>query len=346
MKINDSTVFQISVRPGKGITGLFSGIRVGDRISARVLRREGNTALLEFRGRSFTADFLSGLPGGESVDLILSEKTPDRIAFTLPGKHVSDEFVKLLNILSVFSDRGQGEMSIHGLIKYLGEGRIDLFNLNLFLAGVKKEAKEGKSATEMFNSLLAKGVSLGTLTDLSLIFAGRGGELVLAAYYFMLRNSNQGGKRLSEEMAEEIADNILDSVSGDDEFFADILKYFTESDGDSLYGEIPLPDGDRFSRMEYIFKDNSCFFDMEFSSLGKVSANVRSDKSGTYIGIFHENDDIIAFMKGKMEILLENLELTGVKKPVIKFYNSKKMIDKLDVCRTDFYIKREFDVKI
>ena len=70
------------------------------------------TALLEFRGRSFTADFLSGLPRGETVELILREKTPDRIAFALTGRHASDDIIKLLGTLSVVSEQGLADTPI------------------------------------------------------------------------------------------------------------------------------------------------------------------------------------------------------------------------------------------
>ena len=74
--------------------------------------------------------------------------------------------------------------------------------------------------------------------------------------------------------------------------------------------------------------------------------SVRNDQNYTFVSIFSDNEDIISFLMERRDILKRNLELVNVKKPVIAYYNSKKMIDKLDIWRTDFYIKRDFDVKV
>ena len=347
MKITDQHLQSISVKQGRGTTDLFSDLRPGDRITAKIIQRGSSTALLEFRGRRLTADFTAGVPQGGSVELILSEKSAERIAFTIAGKSVSDEFIKLLLSVSVLPESASDNIALHNLIKFLGNGRIDLFTLNLFLAGIKREGREGKSQAELFNYLLKKGISYSTLADLSMIFAGKGGASVLAAYYMFAESGAGNLRRLREENLDDRLDDICRSLIDEDEAFTDILSMLIEDDNpDRGHGELALPEGEGFSRLRYIRHEGAFFFDMDFSAIGRVSALIKGDKNGTFITIFSGNDEIIDFFRERGDILKRNLELMNVKKPLIMLHNAKKMIDKLDVRSTDFYIKREFDVKV
>lgn len=347
MKISDLHLQSITVKHGKVSQDLFSDLRPGDKITAKITGREGNTALLEFRGRSISADFIAGVPQGSTVDLILSEKTPDRIAFTIAGKAPSDEFVKLLLSMSLLSRSGLEDIPVHNLMKFLGNGKIDLFTLNLFLAGIKKDSKEGKSATGIFNSLLKRGIPFGILEDLSYILAGRGGAALVSAYYSAAGASTRDHRRPRLDNIEEKIDDICKALGEDGDSFTAIIDLIACGyDGERVYGEIPFPDGESFSRLRYLFHGGAYLFDMEFSSLGRITSSIRNDQNYTFVSIFSDNEDIISFLMERRDILKRNLELVNVKKPVIAYYNSKKMIDKLDIWRTDFYIKREFDVKV
>jgi hypothetical protein len=347
MKITDLHLQSISVKQGRETSALFNDLRPGDRITAQIIKSEGTSALLEFRGRRITADFIAGVPAGSSVELILSEKTPDRIAFTIAGKSVSDEFIKLLLSMTILPKSGFDELSLHNLMKFLGNGKVDLYSLNLFLTGIRREGKEGKSQAELFNSLLKKGISFNTLADLSQIFAGRGGASILAAYYMFADSGMKKMRSLREENLDGKIDDICRNLTDDEDAFTDILNFLIDSDSsESGFGDIALPEGDAFSRLRYIKQEGGFFFDMEFSALGRVSASVKGDKIGTFISIFSDNDDVIDFFRDRVDILKKNLELLDVKKPLIMLHNSKKMIDKLDIWRTDFYIKRDFDVKV
>ncbi len=347
MKINDQHLQAISVKHGGGNSALFSDLRPGDRITAKIIQSGGNTALLEFRGKKITADFTAGVPSGGSVELILSEKTPERIALTIAGKPVSDEFIKLLLSVSVLPESGFDDISPHNLMKFLGSGKVDLFTLNLFLAGIKRDGREGKTQAELFNYLLKKGISYNTLADLSMIFAGKGGAAALVAYYMFAESGGKILRRMREDNIEEKIDDICRNLPEDDGIFADILSFLIEDDRpDGVYGDIAVPDGEGFSKLRYIRHEGAYFFDMEFSAVGRVYASVKGDKNGTFISVFAENDDLIDFFREREDILKRNLELMNVKKPFIMIHNAKKMIDKLDIWRTDFYIKREFDVKV
>jgi len=347
MKITDPHLQSISVRHGRETSVLFSDLHPGDRITAKIIKSEGNSALLEFRGRSITADFISGVPAGSSVELILSEKTPERIAFSIAGKPLSDEFMKLLLSISILPKSVIDELPLYNLMKFLGQGKVDLFTLNLFLAGIKKEGREGKSQTELFNFLLKKGISFNTLSDLSQIFAGRGGAAILAAYYMFAEGGANDLRLLRDANIDKRIDDICRNISEKEGALADILDFLIGGERlEGGYGEIAVPDGDAFSRLRYIRHEGAFFFEMEFSAIGKVSASVKGDKKGTFISIFFDNDDIIDFFRDREDILKNNLELMNVKKPLIMLHNAKKVIDKFGVWRTDFYIKREFDVKV
>lgn len=347
MKITDQLVQSITIKHGRGISDIFSDLRPGDKITAKIVSQSGNSALLEFRGSKITADFLAGVPSGGSVELVLREKTPERIAFIIAGKPVSDEFMKLLLSISLLPKSGFDDLSLHNFMKFLGNGKIDLLNLNLFLTGIKKEEKDGKSQAELFNFLLKKGISYNTLADLSMIFAGKGGTAALAAYYMFAESGVKNLRRFREGNLEDVIDGICRNLADDEGAFTDILSFLIEDDSPGRgYGDIAVPEGEGFSRLRYIRHEGAFFFDMEFSAIGRVSALIKGDKSGTFISIFSDNDDIVDFFIDRGDILKSNLEMMNVKKPFIMVHNSKKMIDKLDVCRTDFYIKREFDVKV
>ncbi len=347
MKISDLNLQSITLRHGKVLQDLFSDLRPGDKVTAKITGREGNTALLEFRGRSISADFISGVPPGSTVDLILSEKTPDRIAFTIAGKAASDEFIKLLLSMTVLSKTGLEDFPVHNLMKFLGSGKIGLFTLNLFLAGVKKDSKEGKSVTEIFNSLLKNGVPFSVLEDLSYILAGRGGAALISAYYSAAGAAMREFRRPKPDNIEGKIDDICSALGEDGESFAAIIDLLAGGNlSETVNGELPFPDGESFSRLRYLYHGGVYLFDMEFSLLGRITVSVKNDQNYTFVSIFSDNEDMIAYLQNSRDILNRNLELMNVKKPVIEYYNSKKMIDKLDIWRTDFYIKREFDVKV
>ncbi len=347
MKIINQQLLSITLKQGKDTASLFNDLRIGERISAKIIKSDGRSAEIEFRGKRIIADFMAGVPSNSSVDLILSERTPERIAFSIAGRPATDEFIKLILSLSVISESGVKEQQLYNLVKFLGNGRIDLLNLNLFLAGITKDRKGGKSSTDIFNSLIKKGVPYNILVDLSFLIAGRAGEVFLAAYYSIMKRDKKGEQDWTEDNIDDKVDSICRSFAEDDEALAELLTLISgEQKQERGYGEIPLPDGDGFSKLVYIVNENAFFFDINFSALGKISASIKSEKYGTIVNIFSDNNDIIAFLKDRIEILKRNLEMVNVKKPVITYYNSRKMIDKLDFLRTDFYIKRDFDVKI
>jgi len=347
MKITDQHLQIISLKQGKSTSALFEDLRPGDRITARIISSDGRSALLEFRGRRITADFLAGVPQGGNVELVLSEKTTDRIAFTIAGKPVSDEFMKLLLSLSILPKTAFDDISMHNLMKFLGNGKVDLYTLNLFLAGIKKDDREEKSRAEILNFMLKKGVSYGTLADLFPSSLQGGGASVLAAYYLFAEGGARNLRRFKDENIQERVDEICGKLSEDEETFSYVLNSLMEDDiQERVYGDIALPEGEAFSTLRYLKHEGAFFFDMEFSAIGKVSASVKGDKNGIYISIFSDNDDIIDFFRERVDILKRNLELMNIKKPLIMLHNAKKMIDKLEVWRTDFYIKREFDVKV
>ena len=173
------------------------------------------------------------------------------------------------------------------------------------------------------------------------------GEILYTLYYSLIKPEK---RRFSLQKNEEIEDRVettLGELSSDRDLYKEIVGVlFADTVEEKIYGEIPFPDGKSFSELKYISQDGSYFLEIELSALGKISAVIKSWDSGTFINIFSDNDDHIIYLKERTGILAEYLELMNVKKPFIGYYNSKKMIDKIESWCTDFYIKRDFDVKI
>ena len=105
MKVfNDRQIFSLSLNRLKDSARVFSDLKVGDRISAGIVPGKGNSAELIVNGRRITAEFTGGVPGGAAVDLVLTEKTPDRIVFRIAGKQTIEDLARILSPLSILPD--------------------------------------------------------------------------------------------------------------------------------------------------------------------------------------------------------------------------------------------------
>ncbi|MCL1833347.1 MAG: hypothetical protein FWG49_02490 [Leptospirales bacterium] len=139
MKIDGMKGLSIDVTSTKELGALFKNLKVGDAISASIIKNEGNRAALEIGGKSITAEFLGGVPNKNNIDLILTSKTPERIQFSLAESRAFDHIFKLLSNFSIRHDNDITRASLQNLAKFINSGNVNFFEINLFLMGIKRE---------------------------------------------------------------------------------------------------------------------------------------------------------------------------------------------------------------
>ena len=139
MKINGSKSLSINVISTKELGTLFRNIKVGDTISAFIIKNEGNRAVLDIGGKTITAEFTGGVPNKNSIELILTAKTPERIQFSLTDSKGSDPIFKLLSNFFIQHDSDMSKTSLQNFAKFLNSTNAGLIDINLFLMGIKRE---------------------------------------------------------------------------------------------------------------------------------------------------------------------------------------------------------------
>jgi hypothetical protein len=349
MKITGNHGISVNISSARELGSLLKNISPGDSISAKVISSEGSKARLDLGGRIITAEFTNGVPREKNIELILTAKTRDMIQFSLKEKSPAERLFRFLSPFAMLPEDEIKNTSLQNLARFINTGKHDLTDINLFLLGMRKDERRDKNTTAFFNRLLLKGVPFQTLIDLSYLVYSKYNPVLFAAYQFMLSMSGrkpfnqQGGKELSFE---EASDHLCALLKEDDADFYLMLDLISDEDKSSeMYGELAFPDDDGFSRIEYVFNENSIFFKFDLSAAGQLGVFVKSDKDIVTINFLSEKNDLILFMKGREDALRGLLENSGVKKSIIGYFDSKKIVDKLELWSLDFYTKSGFSVK-
>ena len=346
MKITGySDSLRITLNSGRDIGSLLKGVAVGDRVEAKIISRDGNVALLDIAGKRIRADFTAGIPAGSAVELILSEKSRSSAVFRLPTPGNASELPLLLKQYFMAGDKIPDRGMFAELWRLISGGRADLSEINLFLAGIKKDHLKEKNYSELINRLNFLKVPVQTLTDISLIAAMK---LPAALFQAVLFFMEKAGKKHGFAAGDERIDDILHDIENlDDELFSDLLKLLAAPDTDDKgYGKFPVNDEGDFSGFEYIYTEDSFFLTFSLSQLGRISMLIRSEKGHTSISIGAENDRAVEMLEADSQELKKSLEQNGVSTGSVGFFNTKKVVDKLHVLCGDFQLKSGLDVKI
>jgi hypothetical protein len=349
MKITGNHGISVNISSARELGSLLRNINPGDSISAKVISSEGSKARLDLGGRIITAEFTNGVPGEKNIELILTAKTRDMIQFSLKENSPAEKLFRFLSPFAMLPEDEIKNTSLQNLARFINTGKHDLTDINLFLLGMRKDDRRDKNTTAFFNRLLLKGVPFQTLIDLSYLVYSKYNPVFFAAYQFMLSMSgrkpfNQHGEKASS--FEETADHLCALLKEDDADFYLMLDLISDEDKNSeMYGELAFPDDDGFSRVEYIFNENSIFFKFDLSAAGQLGVFVKSDKDIVTINFLSEKNDFILFMKEREDALRDLLGNSGVKKNIISYFDSKKIVDKLELWSLDFYTKSGFNIK-
>ena len=355
MKIDTSKGLSISAVSTKEFGSLFKNIKVGDTISAFIIKNEGNRATLEIGGKTITAEFTNGVPNKNNINLVLTAKTPERIQFSLIDSKGSEQMFKLLSNFSILNDNDTNRISLPNLAKFINSANAGFMDINLFLMGIKREKEKERDLPALFNRLLQKGVTLQALSDINLLIYSRLNPLLLFAYQYMLNllgkrafnfNDNLHPSAAEKYSLKESIEDLLKVIQEDDSDFTSMLKIFFDENSDSKnYGKFIFLDDETFTDSEYLIKEDSVFLKLNFSAIGPLEVLIKYRKESILIHFLSEKDNLIDFMKENDSILNNMLNVSGVKKYNIVYYNSKKILDKLKVWSLDFYTKSEFNIK-
>ena len=347
MKIDGIKDLSISVISTKELGSLFKNVKVGDIISAFIIKNEGNRATLEIGGKTITAEFTGGVPGRNNIDLILTVKTPERIQFSLIEGKGSEHIFKLLSNFSVLHDNNTG-ISLQNLAKFINSANVGFLDINLFLMGIKREKDKDRDLTALLNKLLQKGVNFQTLSDINFLIYSRLNPLLFFLYQYML---NLPGKiplpaQAAGHSLKESIEDLLKVIQEDDSDFYSMFKiFFDENFTSKIYGKSAFPDDETFTDIEYLIGEDSVFLKLNFSVIGPLEVLIKYREEAVRIHFLTEKDEVIDFMKENDNILTSMLNKSDIKKYNIVYYNSKKILDKLKIWSLDFYTKSEFNIK-
>ncbi len=330
---------------GRDIGTLLKGISAGDRVEARIISREGNVALLDIAGKRIRADFTAGIPAGNIVELVLSEKSRSSAVFRLQVSGSASDLPLFLKQYFLAGDKVPDRGMAAELWRLVSANRSDLTEINLFLAGIKKDHLKEKNLSDLINRLKFLKVPGQTLTDISLAAAMKLPAAVFSAILFFMEKT---GKKHGFTAGNERIDEILSDIEGlDDELFTDLLKLLVSPDRDDEgYGGFPFPEDGDFSEFEYVYKNDSFFMTFSLSELGRVSLLIRSESGHSAISIGAENDRAVSMLEAGSDELRSSLRQNGVETRAVSFFNTKKVVDKLHMLCSDFQLKSGIDVKI
>ena len=189
-----------------------------------------------------------------------------------------------------------------------------------------------------------------TLIDLSFLVYSKYNPVLFMSYQYMMAMSGKKAS-LSEKKDtanfEESLEQFCDILKKDDSDFSFMLDYiFNDTDDSRIYGELVYPEKGSFSGIEYILKDDSVFLKFELSSVGELGVFIRSEKDRVLINFLSAKEEALVFIRENESVLKSILEKNGVKKSVIGYFDSKKIVDKIKLWSLDFYTKSGFNVKV
>ncbi len=350
MKITGNSGISVNISQVKEIGSLLKNINPGDSISASVIRSEGNKALLDIGGRIITAEFTKGVPLDKNIDLVLTVKTTDRIQFALKENEPADKVFRFISSFSMSGEDDIKKSSLQNFARFINTARPDLTDINMFLLGLKRDEKKEKSGAAFFNSLLQKGVPFQTLIDLSYLIYSKYNPVLFMAYQYILNAAGKKTLHTEEDDSssfEDALDEFCDILKKDDADFSLMLDLIFDEHKDSeIYGEMAFPEEDAFSRIEYIVKEDSVFLKFDLSSAGELCVFLKSDNERILINFLSGKEEILLFLKENEGLLKTLLGESGVKKSVIGYFDSKKIVDKIELWSLDYYTKSEFNVKV
>jgi hypothetical protein len=347
MKVGDSgRTLSINLKSSREISDVVKKLKIGDSVAAKIIKSQGNEAVIDINGKRLRADFINGVPDKKIIQLILTDKSSANVVFKLADTGTHDSVSRLLQSFSLLSDSDSGKVSLHSLVKYITSGNPDIFDLNLFLLGLRKGDKKNSGQEKLFHMLMQKGLSLSSLNYINYILSSDTPFLLIM---HLLNNFTEKKKNYPEQKEKEKAEKeLLEILEQDDgEITEKIIELFTKrGTGNPDYSEIMFPMEDGFVKIDYIIYNKSFLCTIDLTFLGEIDIIIKDHENLNEIFLFPEKDEAEIMLSENRKALTDLLELNNLKNAVIHVLNRKKMVDKLSLWASDFYTKSGFDVKV
>lgn len=347
MKVGDSgKVLSVNLKSNRGISDVVKNLKIGQAVSARIISSQGDRAVLDINGKRLRADFINGVPDKKIIQLILTDKSALNVVFKLADADSIDSFSKIFSSLTLFSNFEIENLSLHSLMKFINSLAPDIFELNLFLLGLKKEDKKQSGQERFFKMLLEKGLFLSSIRYISYVLSANT-PLVFISYFINTlgwKKKNADKEKLDEDAEKEFL-KILEQ--GENEIIECAIDVFGKGAWDNpVYSNAFIPYGEDFIEFDYIYYNNSFLCTIDLTFLGQIDIMIRDYNKVAEISFFSVNDETELYLNKEKNDLINLLELNNIKNAIIQVYNRKKMVDKLSLLAADFYTKSGFDVKV
>ncbi len=331
---------------------VLKNLATGSKTSARVIERlDGQHAILEIAGTRIRAEFLKGVPRGDSFLLVLVDKKGSQYVFSLAQR---DEISRHFQAVARDFLIDEGRFAASDLSRLL-RGRAGtlggLYDLNRVLLGIPPERERDRSRMGLLNRLQKAGISRENFNLFYYLFSRNTGINNNFLYYVM---SVFGGGRHLREWANRLRDdanalsgmldNMMDEVRGKidqgvlekdavGELFS-MLAGSVPGDADIADGVMPLVDGDEWKPIRYLGREKSLLCSFDLSEIGHVEILAKDFDDETRMLVSMSDAGTAERMRKDAAELVDRIKNFVEKKISMIIYNSDDVLNNInELCR-------------
>ncbi len=350
-RINISSTYKLS----KFLKGLKPGVELDVKVLERTDRK---SALLEIRGNKFRADFLKGVPGNNRLLLKYEGLKNESYIFKLIDVTSKSGFIEKALEHTIWTVENIDKSNFMNIGKFLSGSISSIFELNIFLAGMKFIRKGNNSETsQLLNYLMSKGFSVKGLQNLAFILSSF--EINKNFFpIFLLLNFNKDYFKDWDSKNDNVEENLnkilnevdnIKDIEDSDKILKKLLSFIGDAVGkdrsQAYEGEILYYDGNDFKTLNYIGLDDSWIFSVDFTNLGKIEILLKKIENIIHLSIFTENNDISNALKDDNILLFQ--KLNEINKNInLHIHNKCGIVEKLKEINLYYSLNSEIDIKI
>ncbi len=273
----------------------FSRLNTGDILSAKIIARNSSTDVtLEIGGQRIRANFPEGVPSGNSLTLILKEKTSGYYHFGVYRQNISSAFSEAFGINGGNPLFSAPYSSIQQLAQYVSSGAISPFYVFSILSGKKPNHSACREIAKLLNVLLNAGFPSKSLAPL----AGAVNTRTLTA----LKNRT-GFPDFSHSVTDNIFD--IDDIISDIESIESekhrkrLISLFLQLTQENSEDALLIRNADEFIPVKLLSNNaESILLSVEFSAIGEIDILAVKTSTGISASIICDcGEDILSDLK-------------------------------------------------